>query len=445
MKAELLKIMRCPYCGSDLNLGEIYEEEEEEIINGWVRCECGQFPVIEGILNLKIGLANSYLVDTLSKGRTKKSILPLLESYVEYLSKITAVLESKGSLGTLLAKILQSFYQTKARYTYRKYIDGGSSFFELLGKSSSDTYLKHRFSWETLWSVYPFIPLLKRKRARILDIGCGAGHASFLISTYVHPEELICADRSFRNLYLARKYFARKAQFICLDASYPLPFKDSIFDSIFMLDAFHYVQARASLAREMERTLLPQGLLLLLHLHNALQYNPGTAKPLSPSSWVNLFHQLPVKALPERNLVEDFLLKNELNLAKDYPQAALDASNAICLVGTRQESLLKLYKEVGNDFLSNKANLTINPIYEVTHKPDKLILRRHFPSEEFREEYPLTEKFLPEEYAVEGELINLVKEGAFDIAPGDLSESDFRQIEDLMKRFVLINVPENYC
>jgi len=64
--------------------------------------------------------------------------------------------------------------------------------------------LKHRFSSETLWSLNPFIVLLEKKKGKILDLGCGAGHASYLINKFLKPELLILADYDYSLIYLAR-------------------------------------------------------------------------------------------------------------------------------------------------------------------------------------------------------------------------------------------------
>ena len=427
--------MKCPYCGSDLKIGEILKEKEGEIINGCVKCGCSEFSILDGILNLKIGLLNRYVIKLLKRGKIREALELSLWRYSESICEIATLIGLKRLRG--LFSILM---EESARHAYKKY-SRETPFYNLLGKTPSENYLKHRFSAETLWSVYPFIPLLKTKE-KILDIGCGTGHTSFIISTYVKPKELVCVDRAFRHLYQAKKYFAKDAQCICLDANYPLPFKSNIFDAIFMLDAFHYIYSRASLAREMERLLLPQGLLLLLHLHNSIKYNPAAGEPLSPSGWINLFQQLPTKALPERNLVEDFILRNELDLAKEYSEAELNSSNAICLIGTRDKSLYKTYEEIGNDFLSEKSNLIINPIYRVDHKQDKIILERIFPSESFRREYSFTEKYLPDRYVIDEEHYRIV-EGKIVITKGIL-KNDLRYIEDLMKKFIIINVPRGY-
>ncbi|WP_202319924.1 methytransferase partner Trm112 [Archaeoglobus neptunius] len=53
MRRRLLEILECPICKSDLEV-EVYEEDEEEIISGKVRCkQCkAEFPIENKILNM---------------------------------------------------------------------------------------------------------------------------------------------------------------------------------------------------------------------------------------------------------------------------------------------------------------------------------------------------------------------------------------------------------
>ena len=433
MRQEFLKLMKCPYCGTDFEIEEVYEENGREIINGAVKCECGVYPILHGILNLKINPLSKHALELLKEGKPKEALMLLLGPNVEGVWELTDFLQAKQP-GRFFRKVLLSLVALWAKFNTRKYLKEELSLCDLLGKNQ--TYFKHRFSAETLWSIYPFIPLLKRNRKRILDLGCGRGHASFIISNYVTPEELVCADHTFKSLYLAKKYFVKEAQFICMDADYPLPFKDNIFDSVFMLDAFHYVPTRAQLAKELKRVVSLQGLLLLLHLHNSLAHNIGAGYPLTPQAWINLFRggALENKAIPERRIVENFLLNNKLDLAEEYSGNELNSSNAISIISSKDQSLFGVYDKVDSYFLNNKNNLVINPIYKMKEEGDKILLKQEFPSEFFRMEYPLTEKYLPERCVIDKRFVN----GRI------VCVSDLDEIEDLMRRFVVINVPEKY-
>ena len=444
MKREFLDLIKCPYCGSDFRLLKIYKQRKEDIINGYIGCGCSQFPILEGILNLKLGSLNSYITKSLIKGKTRKAIALSLLKYTKDIG-LMILLESKGIAGKGLAKILLGSIKARANCVYRSYSNKRSPFYDLLGNDPFGTYLKHRFSSETFWPIYPFMPLLEENKNRILDLGCGAGHASFVISNHAKPRHLVCADYLFSNLYLAKKYFAPDAEFVCLDANHPLPFKDDIFSSVVMQDAFHSLPGHALLASEMERILFPHGFLLLLHLHNSLKYNLASGKPLSPSRWVALFKRLTVKPLVERNLIEDFILKNRLDLAKNYSNEELDSSNAIAIVGTKVGSFLRTYEHVERDFLSHKENLIINPIYGILRDRDRIVLQRRFPSKLFKGEYPLSEKYLPEKYIINGKLSKIIRDEVLDTTSKEISEKDLQHIEDLMRKFILINVPRNYC
>ena len=428
MKRKLLEIMKCPYCGADFEIEEIYSENEEEIINGRIKCECDTHPILEGILVLKNTPMKKHIINYLKKKEIKKAIALSFGPGVNDICRAVDIIELKP-FGKFFKKGLFGLVDYFSKKRYRRYSNMNLSFCEVLGNGPSEVYFKHRFSSQTFWSIYPFVPLLRKKRKRILEVCCGAGHVSFVISKYVNPDELICVDGDFRSLYLAKKYFSN-AEFINIDANYQLPFKDNIFSSVLMMDAFHYVDARVLLAKEFERVLSKEGMLLLLHLHNALVENVAAGKPLSPSAWKGLF-DINIMALPEKSIVEDFVLRGRLDLSKRYSKEQLNSADAILMMaGADSDCFEGLWK----DILGIKENLIINPLYKMKKKGDKILLERKFPSESFRREYPLTEQYLPQKCTIDKIFVN----GRM------VCVSDSDEIEDLMRKFVVINVPKNY-
>lgn len=303
-------------------------------------------------------------------------------------------------------------------------------------------------SLQKLSGLYPFLPLLKESLGEdpewVLDLSCGTGHVSFILSQYVKPKQLICADYHFKNLYMARKYFVPDASFICLDAKDSLPFNDAFFSSIVMMDAFHYIRSKASVAREMERVISPRGILLLLHLHNSLNYNSAAGHPLSPTGWKNLFSKLPIKILSEKNIIESFILDTRIDLSKNASESDLKSANAIILLGTKNDSYLQGNIGKFNRSLTEDSKLIINPLYNIKHEGDQIIFQRTFPDELFRKDYPLTEKYLPEGYIMTEKFAKLLKGRTLDLDGAHLSRDDLAIIEDLIEKFVIINVPENF-
>lgn len=444
MQFEFLRLITCPYCGSDLKLEDIIEKKDE-IVSGVAKCECSKFPIIEGILILKESPLNKNIIRLIKERKIHEATIRCLWfeifekiDYLRGANNLPLPISSKASLalGKILSGLMNVRAQKKYRKLYRQYSDKNVSFCTLLGESLFETYLKHRFSTETFWSLYPFIPLIKKRKAKILDLCCGAGHLSFALSKYLEPQQLCCADLLFMHLYLAKKYFVQNAQFICLDANNPLPFKNKTFSFILNSDALHYIRSRASLTREMERTLLRGGLILLLHLHNSLTYNIGAGYPLTPKTWVHFFEagQLVTKVMPERKVVEDFLFRNKLDLVEKYAEADLNSSNAVAILAAVDKSLFAVYNQVDRDFFDVKDNLVINPIYEINERDENVLLKRSLQKYSLGDSYPIAENYLPEEYEISKEYVD----------GREVHIPDLEKVEELMKRFIILNTPENY-
>jgi SAM-dependent methyltransferase len=257
------------------------------------------------------------------------------------------------------------------------------------------------------------------------------GHASFIIQEHAKPKELICADHTFRLLYLAKKYIAKSAQFICLDVNNPLPFKDNSFSFVLTLDALHYVKNRSLAAREIERVVLSNGCLLALHLHNS---------QMPFEVWTSLFKKFPVKAFTEKRLVEDFFNTNMLDLSKTCNEQELISSNAISIVGANDDSTPQIFEGVASKFLSYKSHLIINPIYEISCRENSIILNRRFPNEEFAIENPFAQQLLPKQCVIP---TTILTPGSRSVSK-NLSGEQTEQVQRLMSQFVLINVPQGY-
>lgn len=445
MKQEILKLMKCPYCDSNLYPEEIYIEKDE-LIEGQIACECSKYPILDGILLLSSSPLKHRLVQLIRKRRSKEAIGLALTNFNNDTSSIAKIAGFTGVGGRIFETFVWQIEKLDAKICQRKYSMGiVRPFCDFLGKGNFDNYLKDRFSAESLWSLYPFIQMLEASGGRILDLSCGAGHSSYILSTYIKPIQLFCADYSFRNLFLAKNYIVKDATFLCIDANYPLPFKDGIFSSLLMLDAFHSIQSRASLAREMERVISSQGLLLLLHEHSSLYRDFAYGHPLPPSGWARLFQRLPVKVLSEKTVVEDFILRDRLDLDKKYSAADLNTSMALAIVGSWDPSVLRIYRNLWSNILINKRNLIINPIYSIKYDSATILLKRKFPSEYFRREYPLTEKYLPEKCILSSKLAKSIRGRILEMDYSNALEKDLREIEQLMKNFVIISVPSNYC
>ena len=275
------------------------------MITGIVECECNKYPVLDGILILREPFLNMGIVKFIEEKNIEEALIRSL--WIDYFERIDGFglpIHSKvtWTLQKILLKLGKSQLNRKIKQLYKTYTNSEISFYNLLGKGFADTYFKQRFSSESFWSLYPFLPLFTEKKDRILDLSCGVGHSSFVLEKFVKPNQLFSADFSFKSLFLAKKYFAPNAEFICLDSSKTLPFKTGIFSSVSMLDAFFYIRSSA-LAQEMERVTSSTGFLLLLHVHNSLAYNLGNPlQGLTPKNLSHLFKDksFNTKLMPEK-------------------------------------------------------------------------------------------------------------------------------------------------
>lgn len=436
--------MKCPYCGFDFNISKIYREANEEILEGIIACECNEYPILDGILFLKINPLKKYLIKCLKEGQLNRALEHAVFNIGERACEFSAFFNSKGLFGSALGKAISIFIENQSMNDYKNNFSSNKTFTNLMGNNEYNIYLKNRFSTESLWSIYPFISILKENSDRILDLSCGMGHSSFILSTYVRPQQLVCADYHFRQLYINKRYFAKDATFICLDANCQLPFKNGIFSSLLMLDAFHYILERSSLAQEMDRVISSKGLLLLLHIHNSLNHNVGSGWALPPCGWLNLFQNMYVRMFPEWTVVEDYIYRDKLELTREYSIADLDSSNALAVIGLKNKSLLNDYNNVWQNYLKYKTNMIINPLYAIEHKMDEFVLQRRTASESFSNEFPLKESYLPKECTINRDIAKVIDGRAIYAKAPEFTERNIHYLDDLMRKFVILNVPQGY-
>lgn len=451
MKSDFLKTLECPYCGSSFETKEVYCEEEGEIVDGSVSCACaGEYPILEGILNLKLDASQGYILDMLKKRkkRARRGCLALmLKENPERILYLSSFLKSKGFLGRKLGDALWAFNTIWTAARNRKYFSTSKTFFDLLGNDAAGVYFKHRFSSQSLWSAYPIIPSLKMNSTRVLDLCCGMGHGSFVISTHVKPKELVCVDQEFRSLYFARKFFVSNAHLLCADVNYGLPFKSSIFDSVLMIDAYNYVKSHAHLAKELCRILSAKGFLFLFHLHNSLVQNGASYYSMSPQAWLNLFKDtdLRLEPYPENELVRK-LLEETFELREKYTANELNAAAAISVLGSRNRN--PPAPSYPSEIFRETGKLIVNPLYVVHRKSTgDISLRKVGPSSlSPREKNSLAYGSLPDEIILDERLTKFLKRGraldTFSIRP---NHEEAKEIRTLMKRFVLLNSPDKYA
>jgi SAM-dependent methyltransferase len=450
MRNDFLKSLICPDCGSNFNIKESYEKTKENIILGIVGCHCSEYPILDGILiykkpSFKDNLANTtHIIQRLRKGQMDYArILPFSHGQIG---------ESFLNMQLLLSSILgpsRHFYPVAPfikrwnKKIYRK-ISGDISFFkamDILEPNTWGDYLKHRFSCQTLWSLYPFLPLFEMKSDMVLDLGCGAAHGSFVLSKVVPQKNIICSDENYTMLFLAKKFMAPSANFICLDANSPLPFKDDVFSSILMMDSAHYVANRALLGRESQRILKSDGFVSLVHLHNAKQKNPSAGFPLNPAAWKGLFPDMNTYVIPENRVIEDFIQRYELDLTKGVSKETQDSANTLCMLASENKDLIGKYSDLASFIKRNFKNPIINPIYEIGQGKEGTTLKRRPPNSLFFKEYPLSKRYLPEKYTLPKDILGALKGKSVMNIKRNMEKGSFKE---MIEKFIILDTPVRY-
>ncbi|MBM3138329.1 MAG: class I SAM-dependent methyltransferase [Chloroflexi bacterium] len=426
LNENALHVMQCPLCGSALRLKEVFEEGGGMIKHGCVECDCDGHPVCFGILLLKSGHLKGQISALQKRYMHRAAAAFSLGNYSEDLARIFDYLEGTA-FGRLLRKSLYGITVPYHVLRYRQYFNSRKTFLDLLDHSPYDDYLRHRFSAQSFWDLYPFLSSLKQKE-RVLEICSGAGHASFIISRTVSPSAMFCIDGNFRNLFLLQKFFS-PGQLVLLDANSPLPFSDGTFDCVLMMDAFHYVESRYRLAKEIERVVNREGCFLILHIHNNMVENRSAGKPISPFRIQRLFSN-PLTIVPEKELLEDFLYRDRFDLTYQPDTKALETTDAFCVAARMEKSSSE---HVWEHLLNRHEKLAINPLYEIHPNGDRIVLSRRFPNPALKE-YPLSDAYLPVRVEINGKILRNLEAAV---------EDD--HVKQLRKQFVIINVPYNYC
>ncbi|HVE42356.1 MAG TPA: methyltransferase domain-containing protein [Planctomycetota bacterium] len=279
-----------------------------------------------------------------------------------------------------------------------------------LGRTRDLDYFRYRFSdLSYLTTAALLTPLL---RGPVLDLGCGAGHMVHALFRRIPRSMVVGLDLNFTLLYLAKRFVAPSALYVCADASARLPFLDGAFTASLCADTFKYLADRSTAAGELLR--VTSGPIIVSHFYDPSFQGEGVPAPLEPEACAALFSSRSPRLYREQEILQGFLERRELDLRS--PGASKDDVTSLT-AGVEP----RVYP--GADyFVSGTA---LNPVYEVREEGETLHLRRRFISERYTEAYRKVEKYLPESLTVTKE----------QVASGD---------PELVRKFVLLELPDNY-
>jgi SAM-dependent methyltransferase len=421
--------MHCPYC-----LGELERGPRVEAGFGARKCGCGEHPVLDGIVCFadERGLAFSAsrwagAMERVHAGDEDGALAAPLSLSVRTRAGRVCSLLQKAGLRTPAA--LERRARTDALRGVRDESQTFAQAVSRLRNQSYGAYLVHRFINPSIVVASAMIAVLRKldvRRPRVLDLGGGAGHASYLISLVRPDARVVLADQDFTNLYLARRYLAPGAECVCLDAEARLPFADGGFDVIFSMDALHYVRGKAGLAEELRRVAKPGAVWMLAHLHNGLSPNPAAGLPLSPGGYARLFHG---RWFGEGELLEGLMRLGVIDLRAEHTESRLAAANALYAVAG-PEWLWERH-EVRSAYSGARHGL--NP----TYVPEgEAAVARRYPSAALAAECAAMDAYLPERVQLGAPVLERLAAGVIGTDEG---------LAALREKMVAIPLPERYC
>src|SRR5437870_13005059 len=109
MIASVLDHLTCPSCGGALSPGRWAEDAGGEILYGVVRCECAEYPIVDGIMSLGTGSGTPEIVDLVKRGDRRGALaLSLSKGAQRALGRVRWVARRRV-LGRLVGRVLTAW------------------------------------------------------------------------------------------------------------------------------------------------------------------------------------------------------------------------------------------------------------------------------------------------------------------------------------------------
>ena len=416
MTETLLKLLRCPFCGTCLQLvaNSALTRERDLITSGVLGCECCAFPIVAGIPVLMADDRTRDAMHALEAGRHDEALAMLL------------------GLDTVKNEKSWRLLSPDTKANLREAL-------ELLSPNAEGTYFLHRFADPT------FVPAEALFRAilqtdiagagPLLDLCGGVGHLTRVLDT-AQPvsssaQSTITLDLHFWKLWLATRFTLPGSTAICCSVEDPLPFASNLFSIVTLMDAFPYIWHKRLCASEMARVVRQDGLLVLPHLHNALGDNVNSGDPLSPGAYRNLFAGHEPRLFSDKCLLDEVLDHKMVDLSNIKSPDQLGTEPSLTLIASQDPSH---YRQLPiPDQLEVTGKLQVNPLYKIDHRNGQSFLQLSFPNPDYEAEFSACRRYLPDTLTIDADLRN-------PISPASLGA----RYTELRRCRVLIDAPPRY-
>ncbi|MDP1795089.1 MAG: methyltransferase domain-containing protein [Acidimicrobiales bacterium] len=282
MRHDLLRDMRCPYCGGAFE-PIVLDGDDTQIQWGLLRCRCFEFPVVDGIALLNLAKGYGGPEDELNP------YVPLLVASVEYLQKgdvagllawierqlplvrpllsdgdPVSYLHLSAELGLAIAPLVEDYLVDMSRY-------------EVIGapgkkpRKRKQVTIDRAVELSRLNDYYTTRFFSPRAHAlalrmchldfgpRTLSLCCGHGVFENFVRALDLGTQVVSVDAQLVNLLVTRRYANPDAVYLLHDVQFPLPFGDGAFDGVFSSTCLPELPAQKTFVEESIRAASPMG------------------------------------------------------------------------------------------------------------------------------------------------------------------------------------------
>ena len=410
MRASLLETLRCPFCGTRLDLieNEALRRTGDTIDAAVLGCQCCAFPVVDGI-------------PVLIADDTARTAMHLMED-----SRHDDALVSMLGLDEGRSTALQALLRRTAPATYREAL-------EIISPDAEGTYFVFRFSDPTFIMAEDLLGAITRvpaRATRIIDLCGGSGHLTRGL-TQASEQPVVLADVFFWKLWLAARFVAPGCEPVCCDANHPLPFTGGLFSMVVLSDAFPYIWHKRLLAGEMMRLTTSSGTIVMPHLHSSLGFNFSAGMTLTPAAYQDLFAPRGARLFADGPLLDGILDRGELDLSASVAAESLGEAPSVTLVASGDPDVFVRHRVPARRDVTGE--LRVNPLYTVEQRGATAYLTLAFPTPEYEEEFGESRRYLPDALTLTANLTGPLSAEMF----GD-------RYRELRNRRILIEAPAHY-
>jgi SAM-dependent methyltransferase len=443
---SFIRQLKCPYCDGSLVV-EHDGNDDGSLEYGVVRCDCYRYAIVGGILILRQISPPAHphdpIVAHLDDGAPKEALqtaLRLGSAIPPVRSRRQTWLSRLRRVHPYLSSVPERFLRPDpTRTTDYEECDFPTALARLRVPIYAE-YLYYRYCSPSFLAAIPLILVSKEivpPGGRVLDLGCGVGHATWYLSGLVDDIEVVSCDHDFVNLFLARRYIAPDSQHVCVDAEKPLPFADDLFSGVYVVDALHYIRSKSALAHELGRCVKDDGIIVFSHLHNRDAENVNPGQPLTLTGYLRCFAKLHPRLFDERDILSRFTREGCVDLSKASSPDELADAQAVSLVASRCEDVLRRYDNVSDMLRSHPDRLLINPIYSSRRKGETVMLSRLILSDPIEAEIASATLTPPATLELSCEVFDALRRS-------DVAGLESATLQRLIRCFALISVPPAY-